>query len=47
MLSVVAVLALIAGLLAVLSLIPTASQYPLLNVAVLLVSVALFLVGRT
>lgn len=44
---VIAILSIVILLLAVLSLIPAASQYPLLNVAVLLAGVALFLVGRT
>lgn len=41
---VIAILAIIAGLLAVLSLIPNTSQWPLLSVAVLLIAIALYVV---
>jgi hypothetical protein len=40
------ILALIAGGLAVVSLFPQAEKWPLLSVAVLLVSIAVFLPGR-
>lgn len=43
--TVTAILALIAGLLAILSLIPQAREYPLLSVAVLLLAIALYVGG--
>ena len=43
---VIEILALVIILLAVISLIPQAAQWPLLSVAVLLGGVALFLVGK-
>jgi hypothetical protein len=45
MLSVIAILALVALLLAIVSVFPQAANYPLISVAVILLAVALFLVG--
>ncbi len=43
MMSPILILAAIAGLLALLSLIPTMAQFPLLNVSVLLLAICFFL----
>jgi hypothetical protein len=45
MIGVVGILALVAGVLACISLIPQANSYPVLSVAVLLLAVALFVAG--
>lgn len=47
MFTVTAVLALIAGLLFVISLIPQTHTWPLVSVGGLLLSIALFMVGKT
>lgn len=47
MLTAVAILAAIAALLFVISLIPATSQWPLVSVAGLLLSIAVLLIGRT
>ena len=42
---VVAILALVAGLLALISLFPQAANYPLVSVSVLLLAIAVYLAG--